>query len=88
MSLSDSVERFLAALGESDLAAADVELLRRLAYLLDENPFSEPEIYREYRFAIKAVREALGDDGVDEGIVELLERLGDSDVRDGKEPGS
>jgi len=82
MSLSESVETMITAAGETDWAAGEVELLRRLAMLLDENPFSEPEIYREYRFALKAVKEALGGDSdVDEELSDLLARLGRTDVQ-------
>ncbi len=86
MTLVESVEIMLKALGDSNVAAGEVALLKRLAYLLDENPFSEPEIYREYRYALKAVKEALGGGPVDEELDDLLARLGRTDVRDPAEP--
>lgn len=81
MTQLDALNRQIDVLTETDSAAAEIELARGLAELLDSGQVGA-EFWREYRFALKAVREALGDDGIDEGISDLLARLGDPDVRD------
>jgi hypothetical protein len=86
MTHREAVVSTLAALGNSDVAAANIRLVFGLADVLDENPFSEPEIWREYRMALKALREALGGDSdVDEELAGLLARLGGTDVLDKKD---
>lgn len=86
-SQSEALERQLSTLGETDIAAAEIQAARGLAELLDSGQVGS-EFWREYRFALKAVREALGDDSVDEGIADLLARLGGPDVRDTADTGS
>lgn len=80
MTQSEALERQLTAWGETDIAAAEIEAARGLADLLDSGHVGS-EFWREYRFALKAVREALGDDNIDEGISDLLARLGNPDLR-------
>ncbi len=71
----------LAALGVSDTAAAEIQLAFGLADVLDEMP--DVDLYREYRMALKALREALGGDSlVDKELEKLIGRLGGTDVLD------
>ncbi len=71
----------LAALGGSDTAAAEIQLAFGLADVLDEMP--DVDLYREYRMALKALREALGGDSlVDKELEKLIGRLGGTDVLD------
>ena len=71
----------LAALGASDTAAAEIQLAFGLADVLDEMP--DVDLYREYRMALKALREALGGDSlVDKELEKLIARLGGTDVLD------
>ena len=82
MTHREALAAMVAAVGNDESAAANIQLAFGLADVLDENPFAEPEIWREYRMALKAVREATGDSNIDENIADLLARLGDADVRD------
>lgn len=75
----------LAVLGETDVAAAEISSARGLAALLDNTPDLE-WAWREYRFALKALREVLDVGGVDESVQKLLGRLGRTDVRDAPHP--
>ncbi len=76
----------LAAFEVTDMAAAEVQLAFGLADLLDEMP--DVDVYREYRFALKHLREVLGGDiTIDQNISGLLERLGRADARDTADAG-
>jgi hypothetical protein len=59
-----------------------VALARGLAARIDADPSVGAEVWREYRFALKALREVTGDSDVDESIADLIARLGGTDVRD------
>ena len=77
---SKALDRMLAAWGESDVAAADIALARGLAAQLDADASAGADVWREYRFALKHLREVLGGDNiVDQNIAELLARLGGTD---------
>ena len=77
----DALEVQLAALGVSDTTAAEVQLAFGLADVLDEMP--DVDLYREYRMALKALREAVGGDSlVDAELRDLVERLGGTDLLD------
>ena len=77
----DALKVQLAALGVSDTTAAEVQLAFGLADVLDEMP--DVDLYREYRMALKALREAVGGDSlVDAELRDLVERLGGTDVLD------
>ena len=79
----EAVDAALDALGRPAEATADIELARGLAQRVDANPLDK-DLWREYRMALGALREAIGDVGVADGtVVRLVERLGSADVRDG-----
>ena len=79
----DALTRMLAAWGDSDVAAADVALAQGLAAQLDADESPGADVWREYRFALKNLREVLGGDSiVDQNIAELLTRLGGTDILD------
>ena len=74
--LSEAVEITLAAIGDQDLYAAEVAAVRILAVTVEERP-NDKDLWREFRLALKALREATkGDSGIDESIKDLLARLG------------
>ena len=79
----DALARMLVAWGNSDVAAADVALAQGLAAQLDADESAGADVWREYRFALKNLREVLGGDSiVDQDIAQLLARLGGTDVHD------
>lgn len=85
MSNLSAVDRMLESVGSSDDFAAEVELARGLAGQVDLNP-DDANLWREYRMALKALREAMsGDDSVDAPVVDLLARLGRTHLRDAAE---
>lgn len=77
----EALERQLQAMGETDAVAADIGLARGLAAQIDAEGGSA-ELWREYRSALKQLREALGDDGIDDSVSDLLQRLGRPGLRD------
>ena len=80
---SEALGTMLAALGISDVAAADIAIAKGLARQLDDAPYAEPEIWREYRFAVRNLREVLGGDNAsDTEITDLIDRLGGTAPRD------
>ena len=87
MTHGEAVALTLQALGDQPKATAVVRLVLGLAAVLDENPFSEPEIWREYRMALKALMEVAGGDEIDDNVKDLLERLGGTDVRNAPDGG-
>jgi hypothetical protein len=66
---------------------AEVELARGLAASVDESPSAE--LWREYRMALKQLREAMSnDDAPSDSVTSLLDRLGGASVRDVADAGS
>lgn len=83
MSLRAAVDEWLEVVGESPVWAPEAESVRMLAAELDAD--GGAELWREFRFAVKALREVVGGGGVDEDVRDLLERMGDSGVRDSED---
>lgn len=81
----EALDRELRALGESDIAAAEVAAARGLARVLDEDPSLE-WAWREYRFALKALKGVLSGGDVDEASA-LFDRLGGTDIRNSAQSG-
>jgi len=79
--LVEAVGKALDALGDSDVWVAESTAVRMLAAALDENP-ADTDLWREFRLALKALREAAGGDSVDDATVELIDRLGGTVIRD------
>jgi hypothetical protein len=74
--LSAAVETTLAELGDLTAFAAEVAAVRMLAEAVEARPFDK-DLWREFRLALKAFREATrDDDGIGDGIADLLARLG------------
>lgn len=84
MSLSGAVDRALDALGDSDMWVAEAVMVRMLAAALDEKPW-DTDLWREFRLALKSLREAAGGSDIDDKAAELLERLGGTAVRNAKD---
>ncbi len=80
--LKEAVDETIASL-DSPGVAAEVAAVRMLAAALDEAP-GDTDWWREFRFALKALREVTGGSDVDESIHDLLARLGGTGVRDGE----
>jgi len=80
-----ALEKQLVAVGISDIWAAEIEMCRGLAALLDENP--DPFIWREYRQALKAFREVLNEHDTDpsQDLDAEWDALGGPPVRDTEE---
>ena len=77
--LYEAVDTALELLGPLELVAPEAASVRMLAQELDLSP-GDTDLWREFRFALKALREAAGSD-VDSAIADLLGRLGGADVR-------
>ena len=78
--LSEAVEKTLVALGDLDLYAAEVAAVRILAETVEARP-QDKDLWREFRLALKALREATkGESAIDESIKDLLARLGNPGV--------
>lgn len=61
---------------------AEVALVRGLAALADERP-NDTDVWREYRMALKMLREVLSRDSAPpDELVALFERLGGAALRD------
>jgi hypothetical protein len=80
----EALDLVLAAVGEPVEVAAEVHAARGLAAVLDADPSLE-WAWREYRFALKTLREVSGGD-VD-AASELFVRLGGTHLRDVKNAG-
>ena len=85
--LVEAVESTVAGLGGAGNVDAEVAAVRLLARAVEEEP-SDTDLWREFRMALKALREVTGGSDVDESIADLLARLGGTDVRDGANPGA
>lgn len=83
--LSEAVEQTIAVLGVPGVQA-EVAAVRMLAGALDEAP-ADTDLWREFRFALKALREVTGGSDVDESIGELLDRLGGTGLRNSQDSG-
>ena len=81
MTNREALTETLARLGQLDGVEAEVQAAFSIADELDAGNVT-PEMCREYRFAVKRIREVLGGDGdVDEGIRELIAGLGGTDLQ-------
>jgi hypothetical protein len=81
--LKEAVDETIATLDASGVAA-EVAAVRMLAAALDDSP-GDTDLWREFRFALKALREVTGGSDFDQSVSELLERLGGTGVRDGED---
>jgi hypothetical protein len=88
MTNADALEVQVRAVGVSDVWAAEVELCRGLARAVDSNP-DDPNLWREYRQALKALREVLRshDSEPSEDLDAEFASVGGSGVRDVEESG-
>lgn len=77
----EALDLVLASVGEPDGVAAEVQAARGLAAVVDSDPGLE-WAWREYRFALKSLREVSGGD-VD-AASELFDRLGGTHLRNVK----
>lgn len=78
MTNREALTQALARMGELAGFEAEIQAAFSIADEIDAGN-GTPEMFREYRFAVKTIREALRDDsGVDEDIKALLARLGNS----------
>ena len=86
--LVEAVERTLALVGGLESASAEVEAVRMLAAELDLAP-GDTDLWREYRLALKALREVLGSNDAEssEDLDSEFAALGRSGVRDVEESG-
>lgn len=82
--LSEAVEKSVAALGDIGAVAAEVAAVRLLAAAVEGAP-DDTDLWREFRMALKALREVTGDSDVDESIQDLIGRLGRTDVRNAQD---
>jgi hypothetical protein len=78
--LKEAVDETIAALDASGVAA-EVAAVRMLAAALDEAP-GDTDLWREFRFALKALREVTGGSDFDDSVNDLLARLGGTGLRD------
>lgn len=89
MSQLEALEVQLKAYRASDLWAAEVEMCRGIAKALDLAEF-DAYMWREYRQALKALREVLRDDSGGQDVEDLdaqWDAIGRSDIRDSEESG-
>lgn len=87
MSHGEAVETFVVATTPPGEVAPLVAAVRGLAALLDADD-SDPGIWREYRFMLRELREAVGSGVGDDLEAEFAALDGGSDLRDSEESGT
>jgi hypothetical protein len=87
MTNRDALKQSLARMGELAGFEAEIQAAFAIADEIDAGN-GTPEMFREYRFSVRTIREAVGDDDpAGSDVAKLLARLGGTDVLDSKDGG-